>query len=157
MDVYRITLTQYASSLVAPGSQGRWNNYGSKVIYTAASRSLACLENLVHRDGEGLKELFSVIVIELPDDITTKEVLISDLGYDWTNYMKQPLTRRIGDAWLQSFESCVLKVPSSIVQNEYNYLINPAHPQFKKIRIKATEDFLFDARLIPASPVKTNN
>jgi RES domain-containing protein len=113
MEVYRITLAQYASSLIAPGSQGRWNGYGSKVIYTAASRSLACLENLVHRDGEGLKKLFSVMVISLPDDISVKEVLLSELSIGWTDYMKQPLTRRNGDKWLQSFESCVLKVPSA--------------------------------------------
>ncbi len=148
MEVYRITLAEYAASLVAPGSQGRWNSYGNKVIYTAATRSLACLENLVHRDGEGLKELFKVIVIALPDNISIKELTIDSLPKGWTDYMKQTHTRRMGDNWLQSFDTCVLKVPSAIVQSEYNYLMNPAHPDFKNIRISATEDFMFDSRLV---------
>ncbi len=148
MNIYRITLAEYATALVAPGSQGRWNSYGNKVIYSAATRSLACLENLVHRDGEGLKELFKVMVITLPEHISISELPVKDLPPHWTLYKKQPYTRRIGDAWLQSFESCLLKVPSAIIQYEHNYLINPAHPQFKDIHIAATEDFLFDSRLV---------
>jgi RES domain-containing protein len=148
MYIYRITLAEYAASLVAPGSQGRWNSFGSKVIYTAATRSLACLENLVHRDGEGLKELFKVMVIVVPELVSINELLISDLPPGWTEYKKQPYTRRIGDTWLQSFESCILRVPSAIISYEYNYLINPAHPEFKHISIAATEDFMFDSRLV---------
>jgi RES domain-containing protein len=148
MNIYRITLAEYATALVAPGSQGRWNSYGNKVIYTAATRSLACLENLVHRDGEGLKELFKVIVIAVPDIVSVTSLLIDELPADWTLYKKQPYTRHIGDSWLQSFESCILKVPSAIIQHEHNYLINPAHPEFKHIRIAATEDFMFDSRLV---------
>jgi RES domain-containing protein len=148
MNIYRITLAEYATALVAPGSEGRWNSYGNKMIYTAATRSLACLENLVHRDGEGLNELFKVMVINVPDNISVADLLIKDLPADWTLYKKQPYTRSIGDAWLQSFESSVLRVPSAIIQYEYNYLINPAHPEFKHISIAATEDFLFDSRLV---------
>jgi RES domain-containing protein len=148
MNIYRITLAAYATALVAPGSQGRWNSYGNKVIYAAATRSLACLENLVHRNGEGLKELFKVMVIAVPDTVSIGDLLINDLPADWTLYKRQPHTRRIGDSWLQSFESCILRVPSAIIQYEHNYLINPAHPDFKQISIAATEDFMFDGRLI---------
>ena len=68
MEVYRICLAEYAKGLFASGARGRWNVKGSFVIYTAGSRALACLENVVHRSGEGLQSIFKVLVIHVPDD-----------------------------------------------------------------------------------------
>jgi len=147
MEVYRITLAKYAKQLIAPGSEARWNSRGYFVIYTAGSRALASLENLVHRDSEGLKSLFKVIVISLPDEIGIAEISIKGLSENWTKSNNLYLTRQIGNTWLTSLSSCVLKVPSAVIKGEFNFLINPAHPSFSTIKIESLEEFEFDSRL----------
>ena len=147
MTVYRITLEKYAHQLMAPGTEARWNSRGYFVIYSAGSRALACLENLVHRDSEGLKNLFRVIVIDIPEGIKIAEILEADLPDDWTKSNNLYKTRQLGNTWLSSLSSCVLKVPSAIIKGEFNYLINPAHSHFASIEIKVIEEFKFDSRL----------
>ena len=147
MEVYRITLAKYAQQLIAPGTEARWNSRGYFVIYTAGSRALACLENLVHRDSEGLKNLFKVIVINIPDEVEITAIEETTMPTDWTKSNKLYQTRQIGNTWLSSLNSCVLKVPSAVIKGEFNFLINPAHPSFLKIQIKAIEEFEFDSRL----------
>ncbi len=147
MEVYRITLAKYAQQLIAPGTEARWNSRGYFVIYTAGSRALACLENLVHRDSEGLKNLFKVIVINIPHEIKITEIPETGLLEDWTKSNNLYQTRQIGNTWLSSLASCVLKVPSAIIKGEFNFLINPSHPAFSKIRISGLEEFEFYSRL----------
>ena len=147
MEVYRITLAKYAGQLIAPGTEARWNSRGYFVIYTAGSRALACLENLVHRDSEGLKSIFKVIVINIPDEVEITTITETGLPENWTKSNKLHHTRQIGNTWLSSQTSCVLKVPSAVIKGEFNFLINPAHPSFSKIKIKALEEFEFDSRL----------
>lgn len=74
MEVYRITLARYADQLHASGKAGRWNSEGRKVIYTAASRSLACLENVMHHSNRGLNAFFKVMVIYIPDALFVASV-----------------------------------------------------------------------------------
>ena len=147
MEVYRITLAKYAQQLIASGTEARWNSRGYFVIYTAGSRALACLENLVHRDSEGLKNLFKVIVINIPDEVEITEIPETDLLENWTKSNNLYKTRQAGNTWLNLHTSCVLKVPSAVIKGEFNFLINPAHPVFSKIKIKALEEFEFDSRL----------
>lgn len=147
MIVYRITLAKYADKLISPGTEARWNSRGYFVIYSAGSRALACLENLVHRDSEGLKNLFKVIVINIPDVINITEIQESELLINWTKMNNLFATRQVGNDWLRSLSSCVLKVPSAIIKGEFNYLINPAHADFASIRIITIEEFEFDSRL----------
>ena len=147
MIVYRITLAKYAYELIAPGTEARWNSRGYFVIYSAGSRALACLENLVHRDSEGLKNLFKVIVIDIPDNIKITEIQETKLPADWTKMNNLYATRQAGNDWLRALDSCVFKVPSAIIKGEFNYLINPAHADFASIKIKTIEEFEFDSRL----------
>lgn len=147
MLVYRITKVQYADRLVASGGAARWNNRGQYVIYTAATRALACLENVVHRSGEGLSESFRVMVIEIPDSMPIDHINIESLPDDWFNFYQYDSCQRIGAEWLRSGRSAVLRVPSAIITNEYNYLLNPAHSFFGQIRLLRTEPFLFDPRI----------
>ena len=147
MIVYRITLAKYSHELIAPGTEARWNSRGYFVIYSAGSRALACLENLVHRDSEGLKSLFKIIVIDIPDDIKIAEIQETKLPTEWTKTNNLYATRQAGNDWLRSLNSCVLKVPSAIIKGEFNYLINPAHADFASIEIKVIEEFEFDSRL----------
>jgi len=145
MKVYRITLAQYAQKLYAPGTAARWNSQGRFVIYTAGSVSLACLENLVHRNAAALLGDFRIMYINIPDNLTIDELPASSLGQNWeVNFMQ---TRQIGNNWLDEQSSTILKVPSAIVQEEYNYLINPAHPEFAHISLLGSEAFTFDRRL----------
>jgi len=147
VEVYRICLAKYAGELFASGVRGRWNIKGSFVIYTAGSRALACLENVVHRSGEGLTDNFRTLVIELPDDLYIENISATELPADWQKIRKYPITQAIGDDWYKRGASAVLRVPSSIIPEEFNYILNTRHSDFPKIRIKSTEEFFFDPRI----------
>ena len=146
MIVYRIVLEEYAS-LQASGIDGRWNSYGNKILYTTGSRALACLENVVHRSGEGLQELFKTLVIDIPSSERIEKITQTDLPKNWQQYNKEHFCRMIGDDWCYRQESLVLQVPSIIIPNEFNYLINTQHKNFKKVKLKAIEPFIFDTRI----------
>jgi RES domain-containing protein len=147
MIVYRIVTHEFAASLKASGRPARWNSAGSDMIYTAAAASLACLENIVHRSGEGLSGLFNILEIEIPDGLASDEIHMADLPENWTDSTNVHVTRKLGDKWLKSMTSAVLRVPSAIIPRESNYLINPAHKDFNSIRLANTEDFNFDKRI----------
>ncbi|MFD2934497.1 RES family NAD+ phosphorylase [Spirosoma flavum] len=147
MLVYRITKAVYADRLVASGGAARWNSRGQFVIYTAATRALACLENVVHRSGEGLLETFRVMVIEVPDKIRVDTISPEVLPANWFDFQQYMTCQQLGEEWLRSSRSAVLRVPSAIIANEWNYLLNPAHPDFSRIRLLRTEPFAFDPRL----------
>jgi RES domain-containing protein len=144
MTAYRITTRALSSMLNASGNPARWNSKGNYVIYTSSSRALACLENIVHRSGEGLNKLFRVVIIEIPDKIKIKKIILKSKWFEYKNYH---ITQTIGDLWLSKLQTCVLQVPSAIIKEEYNYLINPAHPDYKFIKILKTERFELDIRL----------
>ncbi len=147
MEVFKITLDKFSGSLSASGAAGRWNSKGNYVIYTSGSRALACLENIVHRSGEGLSMDYKVLTIKIPDELSIDEVLLSGMPANWEQYSNYHLSQDIGDNWLQKVSTAVLKVPSAIITKEYNYLLNPAHIDFKKINIIAIEGFIFDSRI----------
>jgi RES domain-containing protein len=147
MLIYRIKLAKYAGSLFASGRAARWNPNDIKMIYTASSRALACLENAVHRDQIGLKQLFSVMTIECPGELVTEAILLNELPRGWSDYDKMFATQRIGERWISENRTAVLQVPSSIIEEEVNYLLNPLHPDFKKIKVVKTQPFVFDSRI----------
>jgi RES domain-containing protein len=147
MQVYRITKAQYADRLVASGGAARWNSRGQFVIYTAATRALACLENVVHRSGEGLAGDFRVMVIDVPDDLRVETVMASELPPDWFDFQQYSACQTLGNAWIRGGESAVLRVPSALIADEWNYLLNPAHPDFHRIQLTRTDPFIFDPRI----------
>jgi len=147
MIVYRIVTPEHAGLLRASGKAARWNSAGNNMIYTTGSVSLACLENVVHRSGEGLSVPFKILHIEIPDDPGIERISATGLPENWTDFTSVHITRMIGDNWLKSMKSAVLRVPSAIIPQESNYLINPAHRDFTKIRIANTQDFNFDKRI----------
>jgi RES domain-containing protein len=146
MTVFRITTDQWSKSLTASGYPVRWSAKSHFVIYTAESRSLACLESLVHRSGEGNNNLFKVMVIEIPDTLAMEAINTSSLKKDWHNIDNYVYCQSLGSKWLNELKIVILKVPSVIIKKEHNYLINPNHPDFKKIKLIGTEDFDFDKR-----------
>jgi RES domain-containing protein len=82
--------------------------------------------------------------IHVPDELTVETVEPNELPESWFDFGRYPECQRIGDAWLEKRSSAVLKVPSAISRMEYNYLLNPAHPYFAHVTLRATEDFVFD-------------
>ena len=147
MEVYRICLEEYSRELFASGFRGRWYLQGSFVIYTAGSRALACLENVVHRSGEGLKSIFKVVVIRVPEELAVSRISPDQLPAEWHKTKNYPLCQPLGEAWYHGRSSAVLEVPSSIIPKEYNYILNTRHPDFKAIEILRREDFAFDPRI----------
>lgn len=147
MIVYRITLAIYSKKLIASGNAARWNSKDKNAIYTAQSKALACLENIVHRNSKGLQKNFRTMVIEIPDNIAIEEIKDAQLNASWKEFYQMPYTQAIGDKWLLSNITAVLKVPSAIVSGDFNYLLNPAHKDYKKIKLVKTEPFEFDDRI----------
>ncbi len=146
MIVFRITTEKWSKSLSASGYAARWSTRGNFVVYTAESRSLACLENLVHRSGEGENALYKVMVINIPDTLTVEIIDVSTLKKNWHIFDNYAYCQAIGNKWLNEMSTPILKVPSVIIKKEHNYLINPHHPDFTKIKLISTEDFDFDQR-----------
>ncbi|MBC7642432.1 MAG: RES family NAD+ phosphorylase [Flavobacterium sp.] len=149
MEVFRIAHKKWSEKLLGSGYSGRWNSNGMFVIYTAQNRALACLENLVHRNGFGLDVDFVIMTINIPKQLKIIELKIKDLPENWnlTDEKAHLLCREFGDKWLKSQSSCILMVPSAIIKNEKNVLINPNHVDFKKIKLSLTQPFSFDNRL----------
>mgnify|MGYP006291334855 FL=1 len=149
MEVYRISLSKWSHSLRASGRAARWNSEGREVIYAAASRSLACLENIVHRNSTELLDRFRVMVFYVPDHLKAESVYLSQLPQGWHSSDESAYRecRKIGDNWLAQKSAPLLKVPSSIIKNEFNILLNPFHPDFEHIKLIDDEPFLFDPRL----------
>lgn len=147
MQVFRIGLAKYTNSLNASGRAARWNPNDIEMIYTAGSRSLACLENIVHRNQIGLNQSFKVMTIEIPDDLLILTIQQKKLQEGWTEFYQMPITQKMGEDWINEAKSAVLSVPSAIINAEYNYLINPKHPDFKSIKLLKSEIFVFDKRI----------
>ena len=153
MIVYRIERAKYLNTtlqgLGAASSSGfRWNSLNTRLVYTSQSRALATLEVSVHLDlSEDLPNDRYYVTIEIPDSIRILEVQINDLPLDWDSKPPTTITQIIGDDFVAYNEAAVLKVPSSIVSEEHNYLLNPDHPDFKKIRVVETRKMQFDSRI----------
>ncbi len=147
MHTYRITTARWAGKLSESGYPARWNVRGTFVIYTASSRALACLENLVHRSGEGLNQNFKITEIEIPDHCSKQIADHATLPVQWYKTEHYPACQHIGNRWIEEGETLLLQVPSSIIREEKNVLINPHHPEFSEVKISGVRDFRFDERL----------
>jgi RES domain-containing protein len=147
MIVYRIALAIYSAKLLASGNPARWNSKDIKMIYTAQSRALACLENIVHRNSKGLQKNFRIMQIDIPDKIRIERIGETDLVADWKDFYKMQYTQQIGDEWVRNMKTAVLQVPSAVVNGDFNYLLNPAHKDFSSIKLLSIAPFEFDERI----------
>lgn len=153
MRVFRVEREKYLGTTLegigAALAEGyRWNSLNTYLVYTAESRALATLEVSVHLDlNEDLPTDRHYVEIDIPDDIIILELKIEDLPNGWDSKPPMLETQFIGDDFVKEKSAAVLKVPSGIVQQEFNYLINPNHPDAAKIFIKSTAPFKFDSRL----------
>jgi RES domain-containing protein len=150
MVLYRIVKCNYADDLSGTGARlygGRWNSEGKSAVYLASSRALAVLEVLVHLPPLMIPDDYCLVEIEVPDNNSTT-IEIEFLPRNWKNVSPPGALKQIGDEFLKKQEHLLIKVPSSIVPMEYNYLLNPQHPAAKKVKILKKEPYDFDQRLI---------
>ncbi len=151
MIVYRLSKSRYKNDLSGNGAKlygGRWNSEGIPMIYASGSVSLCILEYLVHVSVDLLPSDLELMHLEIPKASMIKHLPSKKLPKDWQEYPFPHSTRSVGDEFIQKNKALVLKVPSVIVPNESNYLINPLHKDAKSIKIVHSEAFQFDLRLL---------
>jgi RES domain-containing protein len=150
MIVFRLSKSIYAKDLSGKGAEmsgGRWNSKGIPMIYTSESRALCTAEIAVHTSLGNIPADYFLTSIEIPKNIALQSIGVDLLPYDWKSFPHSYATQIIGDTFSREKKSLVLKVPSAVVQGEFNYLINPLHTDIRFIKIKNTEAFSFDKRL----------
>ena len=147
MIVYRLSHAKYATSLNSSGAANRWNRAFQFVIYCSENISLCALELLAHTNGIRPAGEFKVMEIEIKNPVGVKAIDAKELPENWHQLHSYAQTQMIGSEWYESKSSLCLKIPSAIIQSEYNYIIHTQHPHFtKKVKLKATRDFFWDNR-----------
>lgn len=151
MQLFRIAKTEFVRDLSGAGSRvhgGRWNRKGTALIYTSENRALAALEYLVHVPMALAPAGLSTLRIEVPDNIELTAVDATSLPRDWKAYPPPQDLAAVGTKWALSNATLLLRVPSVVVEHEFNYLINPSHPEFKRIRPHRPQRFFLDQRFL---------
>ena len=148
--VWRIVAERHAATAFSgEGARkhgARWSLPGLNVVYCSESRSLAALEIIVNaRDGTKLVgQPWSVLSAEIPDELIERPARVPE---SWREYPHSRATQEFGAKWVREQRSAVLRVPSVVVLGEFNYMLNPAHAAFAKVRMGKPEPFSFDPRL----------
>lgn len=145
MLIYRIAHPSYAQDLSGYGAllvSGRWHFKGNRVIYTAENSSLALLEYLAHTEGLKRRLPYHLITIDVPDGSIH---VLRKMPKNWkTTHIE---SRKLGTEWIMAGKTLLMQVPSILNDDNSNYLINPAHAQFSKVKIVQTKEITFDQRL----------
>jgi len=148
MVVFRISSCRFIDDLSGTGAAmygGRWNSVGTHMVYTAGSASLAMLESLVHFGGRIVGD-YCQLALEFPDELAT--VLDpKTLPGNWRESPAPDALKTFGNSFINEGKSAVLQVPSVLVPNESNFLLNPKHADFNKIRLLVKSKIRFDERL----------
>ena len=126
---------------------GRWNRHGTALIYTSASASLAALECFVHLDPEDAPADLILIPVDIPSSVKIRALRTDDLPTDWRSLPAPDALAQIGTEWARDLRTAVLSVPSAVVPDERNYLLNPAHREFVRIDFGPPRPFSFDPRM----------
>lgn len=126
---------------------GRFNSKGVPIVYTSASISLASLEMLVHLQSADVLRQYVVRSVTF-DDALVRRLTIKDLPKSWRDNPPPRAAQRVGDDWVTAGDSAVLQVPSAVIESEHNFLLNPAHPDFRAIVLGREQAYRFDPRLL---------
>ncbi|HRD56776.1 MAG TPA: RES family NAD+ phosphorylase [Ferruginibacter sp.] len=148
MIVYRIAHSLYSKDISGAGAKlfgGRWNSVGIPMLYASQHISLAVLELMVHSRLRDYYENLDLVEINIPDNIEPIEITLTKLKKNWE--LDAGYTRFIGDEFIRNNQSLILKVPSAVIQEEHNFIINPLHTDFKKLKINNIREFETDERL----------
>ena len=151
MKVFRIAKTRNIRDLTGAGARiygGRWNQKGTGIIYTSESRALATVEYLVHVPVSLKPSNLSIAVLLIPEKVKMKSVALSDLPRNWRRYPAPSKLADIGTEWAKSGKSLLLRVPSAVVEGEFNILVNPGHPDIQHVTIGSIDKYKLDERLV---------
>ena len=150
LTAYRITKAAHAatiwSGIGARDHGGRWNSKGVAVVYTAANRSLAAVEQLVHMIKPPVLNGYVIASITF-DDARVQRLNPAALPANWNDPVPPPELKQFGDDWVAASRFTVLAVPSAVIADELNYLFNPAHPEFSDFVKSTPGAFVYDHRL----------
>ena len=151
MRVWRICREPYAADALAGRgglfTSGRWHTRGRPIVYTSESLALAALEVLVNADRSTVPADLVQIEIDVPDNLDILRIGIRALPKDWRSYPAPPELQRRGDDWLLAASTPILQVPSSVIPEESNFLVNPQHVDARRLSIISMRAFAFDSRL----------
>ena len=150
MRVYRLAKQKYSDDLSGIGAKltgGRWNNKGTQILYTSDSRALCTAEIAVHMPIGLIPKNYFLITIDIPDSIALVQIDGKMLPAEWMDFPYSNITQEIGEDFILKGDFLILKVSSAVVQGDYNYLLNPSHKDFKRVRLVSKERFNFDERL----------
>ena len=149
LTVWRLITARFAKSAFSgEGGRlyaGRWNRKGIPLVYTAESQSLAMLEMLVQ--DEPLRARYVMIEVRIPKGMTIDRIKVQDLPSDWRDISAREKLQAIGTEWVTKRSAAVLAVPSAVIPAETNYVLNPLHPDFRRIKIGKPQKFETDLRL----------
>ena len=151
MIVYRLSKGKHRLDLSGKGAElygGRWNSKGIPMVYTSQSRALAFVELAIHIPVGIVPKDYFLISINVPDTVSIHKLPDTDLPPGWRSNPHSNSTQRIGDQFIRESKYLVLRVPSAVVQGDFNFLINPNHTQMKKVTIHKVEPFEFDSRFV---------
>jgi RES domain-containing protein len=148
--LWRLYRAQHGPGLDGAGglfSEGRWHTRGERVVYFGASAAIVVLERLAHIDPDLLPSDLRLGYFEFSGDVSACDVAkLLVLPDDWVRH--QALTRSAGKTWRLQGTSCLLKVPSAILPEETNFVLDPRHPDAQDLRLVKERAFQFDPRLV---------
>jgi RES domain-containing protein len=151
MELYRIAQEKFAEDLSGNGARlfgGRWNSEGQFALYTSFTRSLALLETLAHTPAKLLQaKTYLLITLFVPDTTTIQTLETKKLPNGWDDVEISPFTQKTGDQFLIAKKNLALVVPSVLMPEEINYILNPLHADFKKVKIINKRRIHFDKRV----------
>ena len=146
MLAFRIAHYKYAHSLSVSGFEGRWNSKGKLVLYASENIAASLLENIIYRTGTGFNSDYKIMVIYHPEE-HIEQIITSNLPKDWRSMESYDQLQKMGDSWYDEQRSLCLKVPSSILPDNYNIIFNTTHPEFKNVKLIDVLDYEPDERL----------
>jgi len=148
--VWRLTLKKHVAPDGAGARRygGRWNKPGTPVVYTSGTLSLAALEYLVHVDSDILPDSLVSVKGTIPESLAMETIHPSDLPGNWKDKIIPVNLQELGTSWAKGAKTPVLKVPSVVIEHEWNYVLNPLHPKFPQIIWETDIAFSFDPRLL---------
>jgi len=126
---------------------GRWSSPGIRLSYTSEHQSLALLEYFVHVDQDDPPSDLVLATAEIPEDLHRSRIDVSRLPANWRDPVAPPQLAQVGDEFVRRREHCVLLVPSAIVPAEFNWLVNPDHPDYARVVIGNLEPVSYDMRM----------
>lgn len=150
MQVWRISKARYAdAAFTGEGARlfsGRWNPVGVRMVYTSSSLALAALELFVHLDPTVAPDDLVSVAATIPSTLKMEHLAPKDIPANWREIDNIRL-QEIGARWASEKRSAALRVPSAVIEDEWNVLLNPKHPEFARIQVAAPKPFHFDRRM----------